>query len=132
MPVSNPASFRAEARWQRVCAVCGAAGSFHAHHVLPKHLLRRLKLPRYDTRGALRLCEHCHMQFEWGGPGKVEIAVRCLTDQNICYLYEVLGVTVVQLEGKYSNFDVDPRWHKHRMGECLECQLSLPTSQSMP
>lgn len=137
MPVSGPASFRAEARWQRACAVCGAVGGgFHAHHVVPKHLLRRLGLPLYDTRNALRLCDGgglrlcCHMQFEWGGVSKTEIPVRCLTDQNICYVWEVLGVTVVQIERKYSPFDQDPRWLQHHMGECPLCQLSPSSYQT--
>jgi len=64
------------------------------------------------------------MQFEWGGPGKVRIPVRCLTDENICYVYETLGVTVVRIERKYESFETDPRWHKHRMGECELCQLA--------
>jgi hypothetical protein len=128
MPLSNPASFHAEARWQRVCAVDGTGGEpWAAHHVVPKQLLRRLKLPLYDPRNALRLCEHCHMQFEWGGPGKVLIAVRHLTDQNICYCWETLGDAVVRLERKYTPFHQDPRWVMHRMGECGLCQLSLPT-----
>ena len=129
MAVSNPGSFRAEARWQRVCQVCGAGGHFNAHHTIPKHILRRLGLPLYDTRGALRLCDHCHMQFEWGGPGKQEIPVRCLPDQAICYVWEVLGPTAVMLERKYSPFDFDPRWLKHHLGECPLCQLNhQPTS----
>jgi hypothetical protein len=64
------------------------------------------------------------MQYEWGGPGKTPIPIRCLTDTSICYLWEILGVTVVQIERKYEgSFDNDPRWHRHRMGEC-ECQLN--------
>jgi hypothetical protein len=71
------------------------------------------------------------MQFEWGGPGKVELPVRYLTDQNLCYIWEVLGVTVVQLERKYTSFDFDQRWLKHHMGECELCQLSQPTSRTL-
>lgn len=132
MAVSNPASFRAEARWQRVCAVCGrGAGPWHAHHVVAKHILRRLYLPLNDTRNALRLCERCHMNFEWGGVGKPKISARDLTDDNICYVWEVLGVTVVQIEDKYEPFDLDPRWLRHRLGECSICQLNVPTSPTI-
>lgn len=122
--ISNAASFRAEARWQRVCAICGAGGAFQAHHVVPKHVLRRLGLPLYDPRNALRLCTQCHMLFEWGGPGKVPIPVLRLTDQNICYVWETLGVAVVRLERKYGNFNHDPRWVRHQMEECPLCQLA--------
>jgi hypothetical protein len=129
--LSNPASFYQAARWQRVCAVCGRASgrpdargrTWHAHHVVPKPILRRLHLPEYDTRGALRLCTDCHMAFEWAGPGKVHVMPKHMTDENICYVWEVLGVAVVQIERKYGVFDADPRWHRHRMGECELCQL---------
>lgn len=124
--ISSAASFWSEARWQRVCAVCGQGGGFHAHHCLPKQHLRRLGLPLYDTRNALRLCDTCHMQFEWGGPGKVQLPLHCLTENNICYLYEVLGPAIVTLERKYGSFEHEPRWHKHRMGECESCQLQPP------
>jgi hypothetical protein len=126
MAVSNPASFRAEARWQRVCAVCGAGGRYEGHHVVPKQLLRRLKLPLHDPRNALRLCPPCHDKFEPGGVYKLRIDAKCLTDANMCYLWETLGTTVVQLERKYSSIETDPRWVKHRMGECEACQLSQP------
>lgn len=129
--ISDPRSFNEEARYQCVCAVCGRAHgrpdfrgrTWHAHHVLPKQLLRRLGLPRYDTRGALRLCTDCHMSFEWGGVSRVEITVADLKDCNICYIYEVLGVTVVQLERTYGDFEADPRWAKHVTGECELCQI---------
>lgn len=125
MSISNPQSFRAEARYQRVCAVCGAAGAFHAHHVVPKTILRRLRLPLYDTRNALRLCTRCHMSYEWGGPGKIRLGVFRLTDDNLCYCWETLGPTIGMIERKYGgSFALDPRWLKHRMGECERCQLN--------
>jgi hypothetical protein len=92
--------------------------------------LKRLKLPEWDTRNALRLCTDCHMAFEWAGPGKVAVPVAKLTDDNICYAWEVLGVTVVQIEKKYGSFDHDPRWVKHRMGECELCQLTVRPTQA--
>ena len=97
MAIANPASFRAEARYQRVCAKCGKAGGFHAHHVVDKAILRdRCKLSGddlYDTRNALRLCEgldgnRCHLQFE---NRRIAITTRMLTDDNIEYAFEVLG-----------------------------------------
>lgn len=122
-PLSNPASFHAEARYQRVCAVCGSAGPFHAHHVVARPLLRRLRLPQYDPRNALRLCHPgCHFAFEWAGPGKIAVPVTCWTDQNVCYVFEALGVTAVQLEKKYGPLDVDERWVKHLNGECELCR----------
>lgn len=131
--MSNPGSFHEAARWQRVCAVCDRAKgrpdvrgrTWHAHHVVPKSILRRLGLPLWDTRNALRLCTDCHGAFEWAGPGKVLVTVKHLTDENICYAWEALGVTVVQIERRYGDFDVDPRWLKHHMGECETCQLQL-------
>lgn len=129
--ISNPESFHLEARYQALCAVCdrakgrpdGFGKTWHAHHVVPRGLLKRLKLPEFDTRGALRLCTDCHMAFEWSGPGKVAVPVTCWKDQNVCYVWEVLGVTAVQIEKKYGPLDEDPRWVRHLNGECPECQL---------
>lgn len=121
--INNPASFRAAARWQQVCAVCGSGGPFHAHHVVPEQRLRHLKEPLHDPRNALRLCtNNCHMQFEWAGPGKVCVEWRHFTDENICYIWETLGVTAVQLERKYGAAEGEPRWEKHLRGECELCQ----------
>lgn len=121
-PISNPTSFWEEARWQQVCAVCETGGDFQAHHVVPKPILKRLREPLYDTRGALRLCEHCHMQFEWAGPGKVLVTPLHWTIENHCYVWEVLGVTAIQLERKYGPLSVDPRWEMHLEGTCELCQ----------
>lgn len=131
-PVSSPSAFWQEARYQGFCAVCDrqygepdARGHrWHAHHVVPKDTLRRLRLPQYDTRGALRLCTDCHMAFEWAGPGKIAVPVTCWTQTNVCYVWEVLGVTAVQLERKYGPLDVDERWVKHLTEECPLCQAS--------
>lgn len=132
-PVSDPHSFMLEARYQALCAVCGRARgrpdargrTWHAHHVAPQQLLARLKLPEYDTRNALRLCTDCHMAFEWAGPGKVAVPVTSWKDQNVCYVFEVLGVTAVQLERKYGDLDADPRWVSHLEGKCELCQPTL-------
>lgn len=121
--VSNPASFHAEARYQRVCAVCGRGGAYHAHHVIDKQELRKRRLPLYDTRGALRLCVHCHMQFEWAGPGKILVLQKHLKDVHFCYVWEVMNAAGTNmLERQYGGAD-DPRWQQHVEGLCLECQL---------
>lgn len=125
--ISNPASFHAEARYQGVCAVCERPGPFEAHHVVPRRLLKRLGLPLHDTRGALRLCNPpgmggCHMQYEWGGVNKIEVPITRWKQQNVCYVFETLGVTAVQLEGKSGPLDIDPRWTAHLEGGCEHCQ----------
>jgi hypothetical protein len=122
--ISNPASFRDEARWQRVCAVCEQPGAFHAHHVIPKQQLRNLRRPQYDTRGALRLCSpgtvgNCHMQHE-GGPTKL-VTTKHLTQTNICYVFEVWGPAAEGwLERYYSG--ADDRLNLHHDEECPHCQ----------
>ena len=118
-PICNPGAFRDEARWQRVCANrdCGSSGHFHAHHVVDKAILRnRCHLDGnelYDTRNALRLCEgldgnRCHMQFE---NRRVAIRTRWLTDANIEYAFEKLGLYAADyLRAEYDDqSDPDPR-----------------------
>jgi hypothetical protein len=122
--ISDPHSFWLEARHQRVCAACGSADEFHAHHVVSQQILRRLRLPQYDIRNALRLCVACHMAFEWAGPGKVTVPITRWVDQNVCYTFEVLGVTAVQIEDKYGKLGVDERWRRHFDRTCPLCQLS--------
>lgn len=136
-PISDPHSFHLEARYQALCAVCGKAkGSrpdgfgryWHAHHVCPKGILKRLHFPQYDTRNALRLCTDCHMAFEWAGPGKIAVPITKWKQQNVCYVWEVLGVAAVQLEDKYGPLDVDERWVKHLSEECDHCQRITATA----
>lgn len=116
-PIANPKSFREEAKWQRVCAKCGAGGAFHAHHVVDKAILRNRCGLRgnalYDTRNALRLCEgldgkRCHLNFENRG---VRLSTRRLTDDNIEYAFEVLGAYAYDyLRQEYDDVtDPDPR-----------------------
>ena len=119
---SSPASFWLQARSQRVCAACGSAAHFHPHPVVPQQRLRRLRQPLWDTRNALRLCVRCHMQFEWGGPRKVEVPITVWTDDNVCYTFETLGETAVVLEDKYGKLDIDPRWTRHFEDACPLCQ----------
>lgn len=116
--VANPKSFRLEARSQIVCAYCGKARPFHAHHVLDKGELRKHGITgnaAYDTRNALRLCDdlragiegRCHLQFE---NRRIEIACKKLRDSNIAYVFEVMGRAALDyLRQEYTEVDADPR-----------------------
>jgi hypothetical protein len=120
VPVQNPPSFHAEARFQRACANCGATGAFHAHHVVDKQTLRNVlrcgkKDNRlYDTRNALRLCDgldgkRCHMNMEWGS-GTLRVPTSKLTDDNVAYAFEVLGPWAADyLRKQYVDTPQDPR-----------------------
>ena len=104
-PISNPKSFHAEARFQRVCMLCGRGGAFHAHHAVEKHILRRLGVPLYDTRCALRLCappKPCHLTFE---ARMLVIPLVKLTDDNIEYAFEVLETDRAREVGAPTAFD---------------------------
>lgn len=118
-PIQNSKAFRDEARWQQVCAnpACRSMGSFHAHHVVDKQVLKnRCGLKGnalYDTRNALRLCEdldgmRCHFQFE---NRRLAIRTRWLTDDNIKYALEVLEEYAYDyLRAEYDDVaDPDPR-----------------------
>lgn len=89
MPLSNSQSFKAEARWQRLCAECDKGGAFQAHHVIYEQHLRDRGLPLYDTRNALRLCYDCHKRHHDGTAWR--LTTRKLTPDNIIYAFEVLG-----------------------------------------
>jgi hypothetical protein len=127
--ICNEASFRAQARWQRACACCGAGGAFHAHHVVDKAILRdRCGLrgkELYDTRNALRLCEgldgnRCHLQFE---NRRVVVTTKMLTDENIEYAFEKLGLYGADyLRQEYDDAARDPRISE------LESELMLAAS----
>lgn len=116
--VANPRSFRLEARSQIVCAYCGKARPFHAHHAVDKGELRKWGITgnaAYDTRNALRLCEdmsagiegRCHLQFE---NRRIQIECRKLRDSNIAYAFEVMGVAALDyLRQEYVGVDYDPR-----------------------
>ena len=119
--ISNPKSFWEEARYQQVCARCEKGGQFHAHHVVAQNWLKQRHLPEYDTRNALRLCVRCHMQFEWAGPGKIQVETRQLTQDNICYIFAIMaGAGVDYLQREYTG--ADDRWWLHAAGECTACQ----------
>lgn len=88
--ISNPASFRLEAEFQRVCAVCEKPGPWQPHHVIPKQWLDKHGFPLWNTRNALRLCVRCHMQYEHSGR-QVVVPEAKLTDLNVCYVFETMG-----------------------------------------
>lgn len=124
-PISDPHSFWLEARYQRICAHCGSTWPWHAHHVISKNWLKRNHLPEYDTRAALRLCDRCHMQFEWAGPGKIQLVITDLTQSNLCYVWEIMGPAGQDfLDREYAGHD-DERWTCHIREECEECQLPV-------
>lgn len=126
---SNPRSFYLEGRYQRTCANCGSAGDFHVHHVISKQRIKRLSAPNipqillYDRRNALRLCKgldgkQCHMEYEGG---KLVIETKRLKDQNICFIWEVLGPAGINyLDRNYTG--VDHRFTIHEEGGCRICQ----------
>ena len=117
----NAASFHAEATAQLICAVCGRGGAFHAHHVVSKAELKHRRAPLNDPRNALRLCVRCHMQHEWAGPGKVDVALSQLTDDNFCFAFEVMGAAaMVYLERFYVGADL--RLAAHVEGRCDLCR----------
>lgn len=104
MPISDPAAFWEEARYQRVCAQCGDTGQFEAHHTVEKQWLKRHKLLLWDTRGALRLCLLCHH----GQTSKLKkIELKKLTLDNLEYAFEVMGASAAAyLRRHYEGDDV--------------------------
>ena len=121
---NNPRSFYLEGQYQRVCAVCGSAGRFEVHHCLSKQRIKRVSvvahrsLLLYDRRNALRLCEGCHGRYT---NRVMKINTKLLKDQNICFIYEVLGPAGRNLlEREYTG--ADRRWNQHQEGHCHLCQ----------
>lgn len=91
------------AREQRVCAVTGKSGPFDPHHVVEKSWLKREGLPLDDRRNALRLSPDVHANHT---TGMEQVPQRCLTDANIEYAFEVMGVRATDyLARKYSGSD---------------------------
>lgn len=105
--IANKQNFRAAARRQRVCAMCGYAGkgpqTWDAHHVVSKSKLKDIGFApeaRYDTRNVLRVCNelaldrdgkprNCHFKHEHSPRGRIPLSK--LTDDNIDYAFEILG-----------------------------------------
>lgn len=112
----TPEDFHRAAALQRVCAVCGKAKgrpdyrgrTWHAHHVVAREWLKRNHKLQWTPANALRLCTDCHMGHETGGPGKVEIELSMLTDDNIAYVEEIMGAGPAYdyLKRYYTGFDV--------------------------
>lgn len=105
--IANPSSFWNEARFQLVCFICGKPGDFHAHHVVDKQTLRNdygiTGDAAYDTRNAMRLHRHCHLQFE---NSRIDIPLTKLTDSMIEYAQEVMGTRAYDyLKRYYSGHD---------------------------
>lgn len=85
--------FHEAARDQRVCAVCGRADSFDAHHVIEASYLKREGHVVYVKANALRLCDrfaknNCHGKHTLGGR---RVRMKELTDENIEYAFALLG-----------------------------------------
>jgi hypothetical protein len=120
--ITSTKSFRMEAQWQKVCAVCRKPGPFQAHHVVDKAILRnRCHLSGaelYDTRNALRLCQQigsvewrCHFQHE--NTGRL-VKTSELLDDNIEYAFEVLGAFAADyLRREYDDSEPDARIAGH-------------------
>lgn len=123
-PISNAASFHAEARFQLACAYCGKVGEpFEAHHVIKRQRLRARRLPEFDTRGAIRLCEgldtdQCHFKIE---KGRHSLPTERLPQVAICYVWECLGVAGYnELEREYTG--AEHRFILHDENGCEHCQ----------
>lgn len=118
--ISNPTSFREEAQYQRVCAVCGDAGPYDAHHVVARARLKRmgLGLYLYDSRNCLRLCDRDHERYT---NRVLVIPTAKLTPENICFMWDVLDAAGHNyLDRHYTG--VDRRFTLHEEGGCPACQ----------
>lgn len=110
--ICNPASFRNEARYQRICAVCLKPGRFVAHHaVYEQHLRVKCGLrgnALYDTRNALATHAGCHVGKHHTAMRKIKTAQ--LTDDNIEYGFEKLGAYAYDYFRRYYDDTLeDPR-----------------------
>lgn len=82
-------AFFAEARWQGCCQVNGDTGvDWDPHHVVRWQDLKRMGLPRYDRRNALRLSGQVHANHT---NGSHKIHTIKLLDCNIDYAVEIMG-----------------------------------------
>jgi hypothetical protein len=88
-PLGARASFHGEALYQGKCAVTGKRGpGWHPHHVVRWQDLKRMGLPRYDRRNALRLSGQVHVDHT---SGRHKIHTVKLLDCNIDYAVEIMG-----------------------------------------
>lgn len=103
--------FKAEARFQRVCAVCGGSGFFQSHHVVTKQVLRDrygiFGTLAYNTMNSLRVCEKCHGRHH---SRFKKIKTTDLKSDNIQYAFFVMGSYAAQwLRRYYDDRGRDPR-----------------------
>jgi hypothetical protein len=109
--IANKASFHEEARYQMCCAVCGTTKGFNAHHVLYAQILEReyglTGNALYDTRNALRICtengNNCHSRHHHAVR---KIMTVELTDENVAYVFEVMGLYGADWLRRYYDDDV--------------------------
>lgn len=114
MPVCNRASFHDEARFQLCCAVCGSTKGFHAHHVVYEQVLEKkygiTGNAIFDTRNALRICtedgNNCHSRHHHAVR---KIMTVELTDDNIAYAFEIMGLYGADWLRQYYDDDVEDR-----------------------
>lgn len=103
---AQKAAFRAEARFQRCCQVCGSIERWDAHHVIERQYLRINGFFQWDPADALRVCDNCHRPHTL----RVKpIPLTALTDRNIDYAIDLLGAekAVAYLHDNYAG--TDPR-----------------------
>lgn len=103
MAVSRRA-FRDAALAQRVCAVTGQRGGWHAHHVVKEQHALRLGGNPHDPRNALRLAFAPHLNHH----GIYPIELANLTDDNIAFAYELMPDLAYDYLHRYYQGD-DPR-----------------------
>ncbi len=99
----------------------GKGGAFDPHHVVEQQWLKREGLPLDDRRNALRLNPDVHANHTTGA---AKVPLRCLTDENVEYVFEVMGVRAMDyLERKYDGTDprveraarlADEKWERER------------------
>lgn len=93
---ANMRAFKQAAWEQRACAVTGdtadvmedGSKGWEAHHVVEKRWLKANFKPLWDWRNALRLRPDVHGQHT---TRMKPVPLRCLTDENIQFAFEVMG-----------------------------------------
>lgn len=82
-------AFREAGRAQGVCQVSGSRGPWDAHHVIEAQELRRRQTDEWDSRNVLRVSRRVHEQHTLAVK---RIPLRCLTDENVAYAFELMGL----------------------------------------
>lgn len=97
-------AFWEAARDQGVCAVTGYRGrDWEAHHVVEAQELRGRRVNEWDPRNALRLSRRVHERHTLA---LKRVPLNCLTDENIEYAVELMGVGAYPyLKRYYSGHD---------------------------